>query len=182
MLFFIIGTYSYSLLLSETYKPVLLRRRRRLLAIASASSSNNGPGSIKDFLTITLFRTIRMLITEPIVTCFSLYVAVNFGIIFTFFASFPLVFSQVYGFNSGEVGLAFVLIMVGCLLATTTCLLCDKLLYRKQSSGANRLGNGLETISVHLNHEVSHNKGKVDPEHRLYSAMIGSLGFPVGLF
>lgn len=129
-----------------------------------------------------------MLMTEPIVVFFSLYVSVDFGILFTFFASFPLVYSRVYGFNSGQVGLTFLPIMVGCGLASLTCVLCDKLLYQKEllrittsiDSGSN--SHDEETASVQTPQALPPIKVFVEPEHRLYAAMIGGIGLPVGLF
>ena len=176
-----IATYIYSIWMSETYKPILLQRRRKRLGLAAASSSHDGMGALKKFLTITLFRPLMMLITEPIVAFFSLYVAVDFGILFTFFASFPLVYSRVYHFNDGQVGLTFLPILVGCLIATATCLLCDSILYKKQLANVNATelsGGGSDAEEMASPPSKEH----VEPEHRLYAAMIGSFGIPIGLF
>lgn len=188
MLFFMIATYLYSLRLKETYKPIILRRRRKRLGVPEASKPSNGAGALRVFLTITLFRPLTMLITEPIVAFFSLYVSIDFGILFTFFASFPLVYSRVYGFNTGQIGLAFLPIMIGSVLATITCVLCDRLLYQKefmrasaQTDSENNLEDG-EAASTQTSQESPRIKGLVEPEHRLYAAMIGGIGIPIGLF
>ena len=188
MLFFMIATYIHSLWMSETYKPIILKRRRKQLGVPEAPQSMSTLGALQKFLTITLFRPLMMLITEPIVAFISLYVAVDFGILFTFFASFPLVYSRVYHFNAGQIGLTFLPIMVGCLIATVTCLLCDRLLYQKHLARLNtahsseeNLESDKETspnVSQRLPPQIKH----VEPEHRLYAAMIGSFGLPVGLF
>jgi hypothetical protein len=181
MLFFMIATYIYSLWMSETYKPILLQRRRKRLGGAAAPKSRDGTGALKKFLTITVFRPLMMLITEPIVAFFSLYVAVDFGILFTFFASFPLVYSRVYHFNAGQVGLTFLPILVGCLIATVTCLLCDSILYKKQLANVNATelsGGSSDSEGMASPPPKKH----VEPEHRLYAAMIGSFGIPIGLF
>ena len=188
MLFFMAATYLYSLWLKETYKPIILKRRRKRLGIPEAHKPTNGPGTLRVFMTITLFRPITMLITEPIVAFFSLYVAVDFGILFTFFASFPLVYSRVYGFNSGQIGLTFLPIMIGCALATLTCLLCDRYLYQKElqkvtaATGSGRHLQDEETASTQTSQEHPPIKALVEPEHRLYPAMIGGVGLPIGLF
>ncbi|KAL7952169.1 hypothetical protein V8C34DRAFT_168339 [Trichoderma compactum] len=103
-----------------------------------------------------------MLFTDPIITFLCLYVAVNFGIEFSFFAVVPYVFSTVYHFGVKETGLAFLSIVIGCLLGLITIILCDIFIYQK-------------SISLYPPH-------KVPPEHRLYPAMIGSIGGPIGLF
>lgn len=188
MLFFMIATYVFSLWMSETYKPIILKRRGKRLGIPTAPKSQDGVGALRKFLTITLFRPIMMLITEPIVAFFSLYVAVDFGILFTFFASFPLVYSRVYHFNAGQIGLAFLPILVGCLIATGTCLLCDGLLYKKHFTKVNAMSSSDENLeskkeaSPRLAQELPLPMKHVEPEHRLYAAMIGSFGLPIGLF
>jgi hypothetical protein len=188
MLFFISATYLYSVSLQETYKPIILKRRRKRLGIPEAPKPTNNHGALRVFLTITLFRPIMMLITEPIVAFLGLYVSVDFGILFTFFAAFPLVYSRVYNFNSGQIGLTFLPIMIGCTLGIITCVLCDRLLYQKElrrinarPSQSNNL-NDEGTASMHMSHELPQTKLYVDPEHRLYAAMIGCFGLPIGLF
>lgn len=59
-------------------------------------------------------------------------------------------------------GLAFLSIAVGSVLGSCTVILIDRLVYQKRY--AKLLG------------------GQVAPEQRLYAAMVGSLGLPVGLF
>ena len=188
MLFFMAATYLYSLWLKETYKPIILKRRRKRLGIPEVHKATDRLGTLKIFMTITLFRPLTMLITEPIVAFFSLYVAVDFGILFTFFASFPLVYSRVYGFNSGQIGLTFLPILIGCALATLTCILCDRYLYQKEhqrvtaTAGSSSNLQDEETASSETSQEHLPLKAFVEPEHRLYPAMIGGIGLPIGLF
>ena len=191
MLFFLAATYMYSLWLKETYKPIILQRRRKALGIQAPPRPAGGPGPISRFLSVTLLRPMMMLTTEPIVAFFSLYVAVDFGILFTFFACFPLVYSRVYKFNDGQIGLTFLPILVGCLLATLTAVLCDTFLYKKE---VQKLNAGLkkaaessttqdEEFQIGQTEEGATQLPKyVEPEHRLYLAMIGSVGLPIGLF
>jgi hypothetical protein len=182
MLFFMIATYIYSLWMSETYKPILLQRRRKRLGVPSPPKRHDGFGAFKKFMTITLFRPIMMMITEPIVAFFSLYVAVDFGILFTFFASFPLVYSRVYHFNAWKIGLTFLPIMVGCLIGTVTCLLCDRMLYKQQLAKLNATDLSDRSSDPEEMTPTQTPKKHVEPEHRLYAAMIGSFGIPIGLF
>jgi len=107
-----------------------------------------------------------MLLTEPIVAFLSLYVAFNFAVLFTFFAAFPYVFETVYHFTTEQSGLVFLAIGVGCALAVPTVLLCDRFLYQPR---------------VRLAHAEGRN-GVVAPEYRLYPAILGSFGLPIGLF
>ncbi len=107
-----------------------------------------------------------MLITEPIVAFLSIYVSFNFSVLFAFFAAFPYVFKSVYGFGTEQAGLVFLAIGVGCVLALPTVSACDILLYQPKVRRAREEGGS----------------GVVSPEYRLYPAMMGSFGLPIGLF
>jgi hypothetical protein len=107
-----------------------------------------------------------MLFTEPIVAFLSLYVAFNFSVLFSFFAAFPYTFKKVYGFDTEQSGLVFLAIGVGCAFAVATVIACDEYLYQPQVKKSHLEGRG----------------GVVAPEFRLYPAMMGSFGLPVGLF
>lgn len=162
MLFFC----AFSLLLivpfgRETFHAILQRRRAKAL-------HHDVPPSpllrerIHQFATITILRPLHMLFTEPIVGLVCLYVACEFATLFTFFAAVPFIFERVYGFTVEQTGLVFLAVVIGCVLATLTIILCDIFLYRKEMP--------------------KHPPHMIPPEYRLYPAMIGSLGLPVGLF
>lgn len=114
------------------------------------------------FLRVGLIRPVHMVLTEPLVMCVCLYVAVNFGILFSFFAAIPYSFKTIYGFNKEQSGLVFVSVAVGCALGLATTLLCDRLIYRPKTK--------------------QYPPHKVPPEYRLFPSMIGSFGLPVSLF
>jgi hypothetical protein len=126
----------------------------------------NTSAKTKFMLTVILIRPLHMLLTEPIVGFLSFYVAFNFAVLFSFFAAFPYVFETVYGFGIEESGLVFLGIGVGCIFAIITCMLCDWYLYQPQ----------------YRRSQVEGRKGIVAPEYRLYPAMMGSVGLPIGLF
>ncbi|MCJ1482662.1 hypothetical protein MMC06_002828 [Schaereria dolodes] len=167
ILFFFAGTYIYSIFMKETYKKIILRKRAKKLGIPPPQRTTPpGMAGVKVLLTITLIRPVNMIFTEPIVGFFSLYIAFNFAVLFGFFDAFPIVFQGVYGFDSGHAGLVWLAVLVGCIFAVFTVIIIDRLTYRKHF-------------------EKSHKEGRlgiVSPEHRLYAAMVGSLGLPVGIF
>ncbi len=92
--------------------------------------------------------------------------AFNFAVLFAFFAAFPYVFESVYGFDTEQSGLVFLAIGVGCVLAIPTVIVCDTYLYQPRFRASKASGGS----------------GVVAPEYRLYSAMMGSIGLPLGLF
>lgn len=79
-----IVTYFPVLFLEETYlKIILARRKARLDAHATTIDGKSKPPAstlLLGVLFITLLRPIKMLVTEPIVTFLSLYVAFNFAV------------------------------------------------------------------------------------------------------
>lgn len=156
-----------TLFAKETYKKTLIQRRNKKLGLPLPPTPFVSPAAkVKFMLTVTLTRPLHMLFTEPIVGFTSLYVAFNFAVLFTFFAAFPYVFKGVYGFDTEQSGLVFLAIGVGCSLAVPTVLICDRKFYQPR---------------VKISHEEGR-QGVVSPEYRLYPAMMGSFGLPIGLF
>lgn len=145
----------------ETFHPVI---KRRLAKKRGEKVEPSPPWSsrLRQFAVVALVRPIRMVFFEPIVGFFCLYVSAEFGTLFSFFAAVPYTFGTVYQFSIEESGLVFLSIVIGCLLGLVTIILCDVLLYRKQAT----------RYPLH----------QIPPEHRLYPAMIGSIGPPIGLF
>lgn len=161
MIFFAIFTIFTTLFTKETFHPAIKRQIAKELGRPLPASPPLA-SKLRLFVTIALLRPIKMLLSEPIVAFICLYVACEFATLFSFFAAFPLVFHGVYGFGIEDSGLVFLSIVVGCLLGALTVLLCDIFLYRRQATrfhGQN-----------------------IPPEYRLYPAMIGSIGLPIGLF
>lgn len=97
---------------------------------------------------------------------FSLYTSFAFAVLFLFFAAFPYIFSRPpYSFTVSQGGLTFIAIGIGVLLGGITCVVVDRYVYQKKHHQA-----------------LSDGRLHADPEHRLYSAMIGSWGILIGLF
>ncbi|RTE76321.1 hypothetical protein BHE90_009204 [Fusarium euwallaceae] len=145
----------------ETFNPVI---QRRLAAKRGMILPPKPPlkQRLQTFLLFSLGRPVRMLFTEPIVAFICLYVSAEFGTLFSFFAGVPYTFHGVYNFPLEHSGLVFLSIAIGCVFGLATIMLYDILLYQKQV--VKRLPN------------------HVPPEYRLYPALIGSIGLPVGLF
>ena len=166
ILFLMVPCYLYSLGMKETYKKIILQRRAKQLEIPPPKKGPTGLAALKFVITVTLFRPVKMLFVEPIVFFMSLYTGFNFSVLFCFFDAFPLVFQGVYGFDTGLGGLTFLGIGLGCCISVATTILVNRTWY-------------------HAEYMKSHGEGRlgvVAPEHRLYVAMMGSFGLPIGLF
>jgi MFS family permease len=166
MLIFTSTGYMYSLFQSETYKKTILQSRAKRPNIPCLPSTPTGLSGWKLFTTVTLLRPIHMLLTESIVLSFSIYIAFNFAVLFSFLPAIPLVFTDIYRFNDEQSGLPFLGLFVGCAFGIPTAVVIDRILYQpKQALALHNAANGI-----------------IAPEHRLYGAMIGSFGVPIGLF
>ncbi|KAJ4859585.1 major facilitator superfamily domain-containing protein [Trichoderma breve] len=161
MLFFSVFSIGLGLMIGETFHPVLKRRlaKKKGIEMPPLPPMNE---RIKTFAVVAAIRPVKMLFTEPIVTFICLYVAVDFGTLFSFFGGVPYTFGTVYHFTTDQSGLVFISIVIGCFLGLATIMACEIFLYRKQ----------IPNYPPH----------KVPPEHRLYPAMLGSFGLPLGLF
>lgn len=164
MSYYSVAAYAILLPMRETYKKAILERRSKKLGIPGPPKPPvKGWAYVKLLLTITLIRPLHMLFREPIVLFFSLYNSFTFSVLFGFFAAYPYTFTTVYEFNTWQYGLAFLGIFIGVLFAVPTGIITDRLIYYKKYKEALKQG-----------------KTVLPPEERLYAAMLGSLGIPIG--
>ncbi|KAF2497246.1 MFS general substrate transporter [Lophium mytilinum] len=161
-IFLALAAYILVLPTQETHRKVLLKRKALRMGLPPPEPELAPREAIKLLLTITLFRPIRMLMSEPIVLLYSVYNAFTFSVLFAFFEAYPFVFMGEYGFNLWQYGLTFLGIGGGVLLGAIGAIVVDLLVYRR---------------IVRENGDRITNRG---PEQRLYIGMIGDLCLPVG--
>ncbi|CAK7264324.1 hypothetical protein SEPCBS119000_000930 [Sporothrix epigloea] len=113
-------------------------------------------------LKAAVVRSTTMLTTEAICFSLTLYTGYAYAVVFSFFASGSYVYQLDYGFDERQVGLVFLAVVVGYILAAILHVIVDQTLYAR----AARLAPD----------------GRAAPEHRLYSGMAGSIFLPIGLF
>lgn len=106
-------------LLPETSAANILYRRAERLRQATGDSRYRSQSEIdaakftwKNHAAV-LGRAFPLTFGEPIIFFLHTYTALLYGVLFIWFESFPLVFGEIYGFNSGEQGLVFLAIFVG---------------------------------------------------------------------
>ncbi|KAF2095242.1 MFS general substrate transporter [Rhizodiscina lignyota] len=114
-------------LLPETSSSnILLRRARRLRALTgdnrlkSQSEIDQGNLKLSALIEESLWRPIQMMFLDPAVAFTAVYTALIYGIYYSFFEAFPIVYIEMYGFNIGEQGLTFLSITVGVLISIST--------------------------------------------------------------
>lgn len=114
-------------------------------------------GSLREMLSISLFRPFHLLFTEPVVFSFSLWVSFAWAVLYLQFSSIPLVFTEAYNFTLAQNGAVFGAMCIGAIIS---CLISIF-----QEPVAARFG-----------------KLSATPEGRLYFACVQSALLPIGLF
>ncbi|KAJ5135778.1 uncharacterized protein N7515_005056 [Penicillium bovifimosum] len=111
------------LFLPETSTPtILLRRAARLRRIhndkrfMSQSEIDQRHMRVRDVTINALIKPMEITIKDPAVLFVQVYTAIIYGIYYSFFEVFPLVYPVDYGMNLGQIGLVFLCILVSCLL------------------------------------------------------------------
>lgn len=159
----------FSFILYETRGDVILAKRAKRLRQQTGQpiytkSELEMPGAWERFKVSTT-RPTRMLLTEPVVTFFTLWVSFAWGILFLFFDSVYLTFNANYKWGVFNVGLAELSILVGALIGIT-CSPIQDCLYQQSAKRTTQTDT----------------PGKPIPEARLYTSIPGSLLFAGGLF
>ncbi|GAB0136169.1 hypothetical protein EsDP_00004481 [Epichloe bromicola] len=158
----ILGT----LLVPETYSPVLLRQRAAELSkitgehYVSKLDHDRGRVTLAESFKTALSRPWILLFKEPIVFLLSIYMAIVYGTLYMLFAAFPIVYQQHRGWNQGVGGLAFLGIMVGMLAAIAYTIPSNNRYIETQKKSG----------------------GSAPPEARLPPTLVGSIALPIGLF
>ncbi|KKZ68806.1 hypothetical protein EMCG_05605 [[Emmonsia] crescens] len=155
-----------SLLVPETYAPVLLRKRAERLSKLSGKlyrsklDIDRGKVTIGEAIRTSLLRPWILLFKEPIVFLLSTYMAIVYGTLYMLFAAFPIVYQQYRGWNEGVGGLSFLGVLIGMLIAMVINIIYDRR-YQKIARD---------------------NGGFAPPEARLPVCIIGGISIPIGLF
>ncbi|TKA78244.1 hypothetical protein B0A55_04789 [Friedmanniomyces simplex] len=151
----------------ETSTDNILRRRAQRLRkrtghknIKSKSEVAQTSMTVSEVVRDALIKPMEIFIKDPAVTFTNVYTALTYGIYYSFFEAFPLVYQDIYGFSTGLTGMTFVTIGIACILGVTTFLL----------------------YQIHyLIPDIKRN-GLRQPEHRLVPALFGVVMLPAGYF
>lgn len=152
-------------LLKETRGSVILARRAKKMREVTGDDSYRAPSeleadSFKSLVHASSTRAFMLLIKEPVVLFFSIWISFAWGIIFLFFSVIPLSFENHHGWNVGQQGYPYISLAVGTFLGFAFNFIQDRLYQRATAK----------------------NGGVPVPEARLYGSLIGSVLLPVGMF
>ncbi|CAG9939099.1 unnamed protein product [Clonostachys rosea f. rosea IK726] len=155
------------LFLPETSSPnILLRRAQRIRKLTgnerfmSQSEIDQRNMKFSHVFLDALIKPLEITIKDPAVMFVQVYTAIIYGIYYSFFEVFPLVYPVYYGMNLGEIGLVFLCVLVSCLLGVASYV---AYLYFVQDPRTAKYGMGKQ-------------------EERLIPALPASVGPTVGLF
>lgn len=148
----------------ETYAPVLLQRRCKRLKKTTRNPelyTDHDRVSIRELLRLSAIRPFKLLATQPIVQVWSLYCAYIWGIMYLIVATFPDVWTGIYGESTSIGSLNYLSQFVGMALASQV---------------------GTRFADRYYNRKCAENKGQGRPEFRLPVLTVGACIVPVGLF
>ncbi|PLB37658.1 MFS transporter [Aspergillus candidus] len=154
-----------SLMIPETYSPVLLQRRAhalsRLTSKVYRSKAQENRKSHSTLLKDALIRPWCLLFLEPVVILVSTYLAIVYGILYLLFAAFPVVYREQRGWKASIASLPFLAVLLGMSLGVAYCMIYD---HQPPARGEERTGNTNNTT------------------RRLQPAIVGAIAIPIGLF
>jgi hypothetical protein len=157
----------------ETYHPVLLSRKAEALRKSqnnnkyhSASEVARASKTLSQALLASLYVPFQLLFLDPMILALSTYTSLIQGILYLFFGAFPLVFGQNHGFNLWQIGLTFIGLMIGNVIAC----FCNPLWHK------NWMG------LIQKNKQRHGPEYKPEPELRLPPAMVGAAMVTASLF
>jgi hypothetical protein len=119
--------------------------------------SDEERASLSKMIGISCYRPFHLLLTEPVVFFFSLWVSFAWAVLYLTFAAIPLVFSTRHGFNIQQEDYIFTSISIASVVFAIICIYQEKIAKK-------------------------YNKLPESPEARLYFACYESALLPAGLF
>ena len=153
------------LFLPETYAPCLLVERavalrRKMNYWGIHAEQEKRQPDVAEMFDRYLSRPLKMLATEPILLCISLYMSFIYGIVYALLEAYPYVFEHTYGMSPWVAGLTFFGLIIGECLA---------------------IGYVLSLHSAY-NKKLVKNLNVPVPEWRLVPTFLGAPSFAIGIF
>jgi DHA1 family multidrug resistance protein-like MFS transporter len=151
----------------ETAHSTILLRRAQRLRLRSGQACFRSQGEIDqsrlrawDVVFEALWRPMQTMIFDPSIGFTALYSSLVYGVYYSFFECFPLVYGDGYGFSLGQQGLVYLAIGVGVFIGMVSYQVFIRLTFVRTLRAGN-LG---------------------PPEDRLVPALFASFLLPIGLF
>ncbi|KAJ4418059.1 hypothetical protein N0V82_005813 [Gnomoniopsis sp. IMI 355080] len=151
--------------------------------------SDEERASLGKMISVSVYRPFHLLVTEPVVFSFSLWVSFAWAVLYLTFSSVPYIFETVYGWDVEMAGYVFGAMIVGSLLSTVIGIWQDELLkhpqWRAESWASDDSCNdeSQSTMARTRFYAILHRHFPAEaPESRLYFTCITATLLPIGLF
>lgn len=177
----------FIVILPETHKGIILKKRamKRKMNLKVLTKEEKKQ-FLKVVLTITTLRPVKMLVVEPIVLVFSIYVAFIFAVLFGFFEAYPVIYKGIYKMGSGVSSLPFLGIGIGLWLGALFYIYMDrKYLFPKAPEGTPELETKISSRKTPYRGQRDPDTNEllpVVPERFLLGCKCGAIALPVALF
>ncbi|KAL3438413.1 major facilitator superfamily domain-containing protein [Aspergillus tetrazonus] len=153
-----------ALCLQETRGGAIMQKRAKLLRNQTGdnrykSKSELEAPTLKHALHNSSVKAVHMLITEPAVFAFGMWIGFAWFVTFLFLSVIPITFTEKRGWSEGVAGLPYISLCIG-----TT------------------IGFATNFIQIRKYKSIEASGRPVTPESRLYGAMFGAIWLPIGLF
>lgn len=161
-----------TLFIPETYHPVLLRRKAIKVRDETGDERWHAriermDKSILQTIIRSCYRPFLLLTLEPMCLNLCIFSALLLGVLYLWFGAFNLVFENNHGFEQWQVGLTYIGIFIGLLMAIA-------------SGGLYWDRNYARLLESH--EKEGGEPGGSEPEYRLPPAIAGAFLVPIGLF
>ncbi|KAK5162979.1 uncharacterized protein LTR77_011034 [Saxophila tyrrhenica] len=80
--------------------------------------SDEERASLFKMISVSLYRPFHLLLTEPVVLFFSLWISFAWAVLYLLFGAVPLIFSTRYGFNVAQSGAVFATVCIAAIIST----------------------------------------------------------------
>lgn len=159
-LLFSLAAFLISIGAPETYGRKILKAQAKRKGAGPIAPAPTGE-TVVQMTRLTVIDPLIMLVSEPLVIMISLFLALNFGVLFSWFITVPVVLSSVYNFTPHMIGYAFTSAIGGTFMAFLSTAAIDQ-------------------VTVRL--LLKKKRGDLDIEHRLIPAMVGGMLMIAALF
>lgn len=153
-------TFLFFVVIRETYVPVLLARQKNTTFTHDANITEHQKNAPQKFAQ-SILRPLSMLVFSPIILLFSLYIALVYGYLYLLITTIPHIFTSIYDFSTGSVGLVYLGLGIGMMMSVVV------------------FGFVSDRLLRHLASKTT--DGKMKPEHRLPPLVPGAMLVPAGI-
>jgi MFS family permease len=166
-----LAAFLYGIGIPESYQREIPRRRARLLRQKLEQDPGQSGVTLAQMARVTILEPAIMLVSEPLVIICSLYLLFQWGVLFQWFITVPVVLESVYNFTLAQAGLAFSSAIAASVLAAITVITIEQALFRpalkREKNNGMRPEGQIYVLPI---------------ERRLIPAMIGAPLLPASLF